>query len=381
MTCPDLGLWRAWLDGQAEHEPPLADHLTTCAACQAGVADLRRDAGLAAAAVAALAPPAALSPASVALARERLVAARADRDIAPNPDLEVSPVPLTASPARWRVAAAGLAAALALTLVVATPAGQAAASRFLAQFRSERFAVVLVDSGQTLNPLSQLEKLGDVRDQQKERARRGVIVGSVDEASRRVGFPLKQLDPGALPPDLRGAPRVRVLPAAEFRFKLEREKVRRYLQEVGHPEVQMPARLDGATLVVGLPAAALLEYDSGSGRGQSLIIGQSGQLTAGVEGAATLDELRDFVLGLPGLPPGAVAQMRQLSDWRTAMPLPVPVDKLNWRETTVGGAPAVILSDRTGVGSGVLWQRDGRIYGAAGTLPPDDLLRVASRLG
>jgi hypothetical protein len=377
MTCPDLGLWRAWLDGESEREPPLADHLKACPACQARVADLRRDAGRVAAAVAALAPPAALSPASVALARERLTAARA----AHVPDREGSSMPLTTSPARWRVAAAGLAAALALTLVVVTPAGQAAASRFLAQFRSERFAVVLIDSGQTLNPLSQLEKLGEVRDQQKERARRGTVVGSIDEASRRVGFPLKQVDPRALPADLRAAPRIRVLPAAEFRFKLEGEKVRRYLQEVGHPEMQMPARLEGATLVVGLPAAALLEYDSGSGRGQALVVGQSGQLTAGVEGNATLDEVRDFVLGLPGLPPGAVAQMRQLSDWRTAMPLPVPVDKLNWRETSVGGASAVMLSDRTGLGSGLLWQRDGRIYGAAGTLPPDDLLRVANSLG
>ncbi len=142
----------------------------------------------------------------------------------------------------------------------------------------------------------------------------------------------------------------------------------------------MPARLEGATLVVGLPAAAMLEYDSGSGRGRALMIGQSGQLTAGVEGNATLDEVRDFLLGLPGLPPGAVSQMRALGDWKTTLPLPVPVDKVDWEQTTVAGAPAVMLSDRSGAGSGLLWQRNGLIYGVGGTLSSGELLSAANSL-
>src|SRR4051794_36771932 len=78
MTCPDVGLWRAWLDGEAaDPEPALADHLTTCAICQRRIGELRQAAAGAAAAVAFLAPAAALSPASLALARERLLAARA----------------------------------------------------------------------------------------------------------------------------------------------------------------------------------------------------------------------------------------------------------------------------------------------------------------
>src|SRR5438105_8737640 len=107
------------------------------------------------------------------------------------------------------------------------------------------------------------------------------------------------------------------------------------------------------------------------------MVGQAGQITAGVEGNVTLDELRDFLLGLPGLPADTVSQLRAVGDWRTTLPIPVPVDKVAWQPTTVGGASALMLSDRGGLGGGVLWQRDGHIYGVAGTVGQADLLRAA----
>ena len=77
MNRPDVGLWRAWLDGEApESAPPLAEHLAACPACQRCTDALRQAAGHAAAAVAALAPGSVPSPASLAL-RARAAARRA----------------------------------------------------------------------------------------------------------------------------------------------------------------------------------------------------------------------------------------------------------------------------------------------------------------
>jgi hypothetical protein len=321
-------------------------------------------------------PGALPSPASVALARERLSVAL---DGPARTDGQ-RPLPIAARFARWRIVATGLAAALVLTFLVGTADGQAAAARFLAQFRSERIAVIPLQTGDLNNPLSQLDRLGKTGDLDKSRARRGQVVSSPAEATRQVGFPVKVPDAAALPAGLSATPRVRVLPAAEFRFTFDRAKAAQYLKELGHPDVQLPPKFEGATLVVGMPATAMLEYASTDGRGKTMLIGQAAQITAGVEGNVTLEEMRDFLLGLPGLPTAAVSQIRALQDWKSTLPVPVPVDKVNWQSTSVNGHEGVMLSDRNGIGSGVLWQQDGHIYGVAGTASTAEILRVATAL-
>lgn len=390
MSCPDIGTWRAWLDDQEPNRASeLSDHLGACPVCQDRVGDLRRGARFAATSVATLAPAAVPAAASIALARERLAAALVASPIPnahdPTPRRQL---PVTRLVARWRIAASGLAAALALTVLVGTSDGQAAAARFLAQFRSDRIAVIPFQTTELNNPLSQLERLGRVPgapgagrgNLEPARARRGQTVASVAEASQLVGFPVKAPDAAALPAGLSPTPRVRVLPAAEFRFTFEKAMAAQYLKELGRADVQIPNKFDGATLVVGMPATAMLEYAADDGRGKAIVIGQAGQVTAGVEGNVTLEELRDFLLGLPGLPAGAVAQLRALQDWRSTLPVPVPVDKVDWQSTAVNGQPGVMLNDRTGLGAGVLWQQDGRIYGVAGTATGPEILRVASAL-
>ena len=279
--------------------------------------------------------------------------------------------------ARWRLAASGLAAAAALTFVAATPQGQAAAAQFLSQFRSERFAVVTIDPGRARSPLADLEQLGSI--QGNRRGRPTEEVGTVAEASQRVGFSVKQPAPAALPAGLSPSPRIMVSPASEFRFTFDQAKARSYFQRIGHPEVHLPDRFHGASLVVAMPAGVLLEY-TGAGNGLTLVVGQAGELEVGVEGGVTLDELRELLLGLPGLPPETARQLRAIQDWRNTLPIPVPVDQFNWQQTTIAGGPGLLLADNSGIGSGALWQRDGRVYGVAGTARVAEIQRVADSL-
>jgi len=156
MPCPDLGALRASLDDDAAGTPaPLHDHVHACASCADTLAELQRNAELAAPAIALTAPDVPPSPAAVQAALTRFeqrrarVAAATPAPVATAPAAVPDPVPL---PRRGRVArgvAAGLVAALVLAGLLVTPGGRAAAAGFLAQFRSQRFEVVSVDPAQS----------------------------------------------------------------------------------------------------------------------------------------------------------------------------------------------------------------------------------------
>lgn len=395
MICPETGRWRAWLDGEVEQARPLEDHLATCPACADRVAGLRHAARLAGGAVAVLAPPALPSTDTLERTRQQLRLRQA-RPVGPPGPATLRPAtlrpPMLWPPmiwrehgtmvairtiSRWRLATAGLAAALALAFFLGTSAGQSAAAQFLAQFRSQQFTAIPIDTARARNPFAELERLGTVRGDRP--LSRGEEVPSLAEASRRVGFTLKQPDASALPSGVDRAPTIRVTAAGEQRFTFDRAKARAYFEQSGSPNVDLPAKFDGATLVVRLPAAGLLEYRS-TGSGPGLMIGQSGELEVGVEGNVSLDELRDFLISLPNVPPATAERLRSIRDWQNTLPIPVPSDRIRWQDTTIAGGQGLLLADTSGALNAAIWQRDGRVYGVAGSIKQDELRRVADSL-
>ncbi len=279
---------------------------------------------------------------------------------------------------RWRIAFGGLATALLLTLVVGTPQGQAAAAAFLAQFRSQQLTVVTVGP-QAQSALGELSRLGTLQGGDPGRTQ-AQAVKTVQEASRLVGFTVKQPDPATLPATIAATPQITVTPASELRFTFDKAKARAYYQSIGRPDVSLPDSFDGATLVVSMPAAVLLQYPA-TDTGPGLVVGQAGAPAAGVDGKVSLDEIRAFLLDLPGLPPETVQQLRAIPDWRTTLPIPVPTDQLSSQPTRVAGTQGILLKERSGLFSGVLWQQGDRVYGVgAGPGLSIDLTRVADGL-
>src|SRR5439155_10081359 len=112
------------------------------------------------------------------------------------------------------------------------------------------------DPTQTHGPFNQLEKLGDVLD--RRAGPRTEVVASLADAVGRVGFTPAQPDQAALPAGLAPTPTIRVVPAQDFRWTFDHAKVVDYLRSVGHPDVAVPSKFDGATIVVSIPAAVLL---------------------------------------------------------------------------------------------------------------------------
>lgn len=392
MTCPKAGVWRAWLD-RAPEDPgsDLGGHLADCPACQAIVGDLRGNAAVAGRAIGGLAPIALPAPAAIelALARQPRVPVAAPAHSRPprTPESGTQNIPrekrqmaLIHGLRRWRVVAGGLAAALILSVLIGTPQGRTATAQFLAQFRGQHFAVITIDPSQRASGLAQLERLGTLQGNGLDRPTKTFqTVATMAEASQRVGFPLQQPDPAALPAGLNPTPIVQVAPATEYRLTFDRAKAAEYFKSTGHPELSLPEKFNGVSLVVGVPAGALLRYNDQAGT-PALTIGQAGELTVGVEGQVTLDELRDYLLGLPGLSPDTVRQLRAIEDWRNTLPIPIPADQVNWQQTSIAGGQGLIFADNSGLGSAALWQRDSRVYGIFGLAKTAEIQRVADSL-
>lgn len=387
-ACPDIGTWRAWLDHE-DQSPRLEAHLPGCPACQRLVADLRQDAASVREAFAVLAPIGLPSTAETAVARERLRSKRAQPVLLQPLPTQESRIPMLLSrfSTPWRVAASGLAAAVALSFVVAfTPQGNAAAASFLSQFRSQQVTAVEVspqsqaEITKTLNALGSLGTVKTPAGLSSNGVHSASSSVSLAEAAQAVGFPLQTPDPATLPAGLDKAPQVRVMPASQVRFTFDKTKARAYFDSTGHPEVSLPDKFDGATLVVSIPSAAMLQYGNASAR-DALIIGEAGELLVDVEGGkVSLPEMRDFLLELPGLPQSTVSQLKQIQNWNQTLPIPIPVDKVNWQSTTFNGNQGLLLNDNSGVGSAAIWHANGHLYGMAGSLRATDIKRIADSL-
>jgi hypothetical protein len=129
-----------------------------------------------------------------------------------------------------------------------------------------------------------------------------------------------------------------------------------YFKSIGS-SLTLPAAYDGEQLVVNFPGVSVLEY-AGS-QGGKLFVGQAGQLIVSTSGNATVTQLRDYFLTLPGLSSDTATTLKNMNAWQTTIPLGIPTDRVGWQAASVGGRFAgsgVILNDNTGLGSAVLWQ-------------------------
>lgn len=393
MNCPDIGTLRTALDQPASlRETPLAEHVADCADCRADLSELRRSAELAAPALSLLAPPETPTREGVgtALERERRHRAGHGEDAAadvlengpgaPSPDRPRRGRPWSRAPAGLKAAAVAVVVAVTLGAMVATPPGRDAAAGLLAQFRSEELTVISFDPNDPglRQGLAALHSVGTV-DEDAFTSVRPERVDGLAEASRRVGFEVSGVPRADLPNGVQGEPTIYVRPGQEVSFTFDREKAREYVAQQGQPDVELPAKFDGASLVAEIPATAVLVYP-GSDDAPRLVVGEAESLNVRTDGDVTLAEMREFLLDLPGLPEETVQQLRGISDWRTTLPVFVPAGEVDWDSTTVNGVEALSFSDRSGVVSALVWQRDGRIYGVGGPVSGSQARAVAETL-
>jgi hypothetical protein len=281
---------------------------------------------------------------------------------------------------RWRVLLGAVALVIVLAAIVAVPATRSAGESFLSIFRVERFAAVSVNPTEiaiepdaTLNP-AQFGRFEVVKSPQTQAI-------SLNEAlslnSIRVVIPTYR--PAGLSPD----PELTISTETVATFKPDLPAVRAYLHALGGTDISLPDQLNGATITLSIPRNVTTSYPSaialgttGRDRGD-LTLKQFESPSISVDNGVDLDQVRDELLKVPGLPPSLVAQLRAIDDWKHTMIVPV-IDGTS-RDVTINGAPGLLVQTNSG-DANLVWQRDGMVYWLSGYFAEAELISVAESM-
>jgi hypothetical protein len=221
-------------------------------------------------------------------------------------------------------------------------------------------------------------------------------VPDIRTAARESGMTV--LTPGNLPQGV-GAPRYGVMPKTTATFTFSAAKTTQAAAAQKRTPPPMPANIDGSKLfITGGPAVVAFYTDATATTGASgasgatgasgaspfsgmpkLIVAQGKPPVVQSDGV-TVDQLQSYLLAQPGISPQLAAQIRAIKDPSSTLPVPIPVDMATSKKVTVQGVEGIFVGDSTGLGSAVIWQKDGIVYGVAGTLTEQQVLAVANSL-
>lgn len=161
-------------------------------------------------------------------------------------------------------------------------------------------------------------------------------------------------------------------------FTFSAERAAQAAAQAGEDLPPVPPGLDGAQvrLTAGPAVAAVWAGDSGV---PALVVARAGAPEAFASGT-DFEELRAYLLSLPGLPEEVAAQLRSFSPDASTLPLPVPADYATSAPAQVNGDEATLLTSRDGFLAGVVWVADGVVTAVAGSLTGSEVLSIASGL-
>jgi hypothetical protein len=95
---------------------------------------------------------------------------------------------------------------------------------------------------------------------------------------------------------------------------------------------------------------------------------------------ASISQIESFLLGQPGIPTQLADEIRMLGDISSVLPVPTPAG-MSSKQVSVAGQRAVLVTDRTGAASGVVWEDSaGVVHAVAGLIDQRSALDVADQL-
>lgn len=367
-----VGLIREALDEPQASSSEARQHLDTCAQCRSVAEVVSADA--------------ALSTALHADFRPRLSEERAFARLRQSGAGPVLPKPRRfagVSASRWRRSA--MAALLGLGLT-GTLVGTGVAGNLVKIFEPEEFVAVPVST----NGLASLPDLSNYGSVKLVKQPNFADAAGLAEAAARTGLDL--MEPGTME-GVEGPLTFHTATSGSATFTFDRAKA---AAATGSDDV--PEGLDGSTLfvsggpvviqVVGEPTEADVEGLAEAGAKGQVDIGRViGQLPKLVivqmkapivtSNGPSVKEYEQALLGLPGIPEDLKAGIRAIGDPSSTLPVPVPTSLAASRTVDINGADGLAIGDNTGIGSGVVWQKDGMVYAVGGTLKEGKVLAIA----
>ncbi|MEO8970828.1 MAG: zf-HC2 domain-containing protein [Ktedonobacteraceae bacterium] len=277
---------------------------------------------------------------------------------------------------------AAVAAAIIIALIALPNAG-VLADQFLSLFHVQQFQPI------TINPADfRSQPLPGLQDFGTAKLQGGDMKDNLTEAQAAQLVHFHILLPTYVPTGVGGKLQYSVMTGAEVTFTFNSSSTRAYLNKNGGKNITIPANLNGATFTINVAPGVEMNY-SGDAGAASLIshasTSKSGQVTTNnsdagampfiivevpspvirATGNVSLNELRDFLLSMPNLPPSLVSQLKGIDLNSGTIPIPLP-PQITAQHVTIHGAPGLLLADNTPIGGGVLWQTHDMIYAVGG---------------
>ena len=342
-------------------------HVDACEACRARLAAMADDSQAVSRLFSTPTPPVDL-PA----ARQRLSQRGAQRRT-PLPPLVgtlTARVQINRTPAVRTLMAAAIATVLVVGMVVT-----GAAANLLTIFEPKQVTAVPVTATE-LQGLPDLSAYGTVKVTTQP-----VLQPVANAQAAAAQTHLRVLQPATLPAAAAGTPGFAVLSQGSGSFTFSAAKARDAALREGKPLPAMPANIDGSTLYLTIGPAVIESFGAGSNGAQmpSLIIVQ-GRVPTVQSSGVSVRQLEDYLVEQPGISPGLADQIRALGNPSQTLPIPIPLNAATSHPARVQGVQGVVIGDSSGLGSAVVWVKDGVVYGVGGTLTEDQVLQVANSL-
>ena len=276
----------------------------------------------------------------------------------------------------FRYSLGSMAAAVAvITGIALTPAGSLAQS-FVTIFQPTSVAAVPLTS-LDVRSLAQLRHYGSIHLPDRVSSS---VASTAETAGHLAGMTV--LRPASVPAGVTAAPSYTVSPSASASFTFSATKARAWAQRARVRLPIMPANVDGSTIDVTVGTSVVATYGgclSGCSTIPQLLIGQMVAPRITSTGAG-LNSILNYALNLPGVTPQLATELRTVGDPTSTLPIPVPLSFAHADAVTVQGVHGEAIGDSTGIGSLVVWEKNGVVYAVGGTLPIGQVESIANAL-
>jgi hypothetical protein len=308
------------------------------------------------------------------------------------------------------------------------------AENFVKVFEPQQFQAIQVQPSD-LKGLPDLSQFGDMKFTKAPKFTPAADPAAAEAAS---GLTLKAPSDGSVPDRAKGTPQYLTMSQLQASFTFSAAKAQAWAAANHQTLPAMPAGLDGSTLTVNAGPGIVAVYGGSTdtvSRGAGVANQGSGTATRGSRTAtqappatnqgspgapdgalkpgappnadpgagilsgsriptmgivemttpvvssngASVTAIEEYLLSLPGFPPGLAAQIRAIGDPSTTLPIPVPTGQQS-HQVDINGAKGLFVGDSTGLGSGVVWTRDGVLYATVGTMTESEVTGVARSL-
>ena len=235
-----------------------------------------------------------------------------------------------------------------------------------------------------MESLSQLSAYGTVSWTKQPQLQ---VVTSAAEAQTVSG--LKVPTVASLPAGVSTTVTYAAMPQAVAVFTFSKDKAAAAAAQAGKTLPALPAGMEGAQLTVTVGPAVAEIYGNMNKPSASSDISQLGlpqlvvaESTAPVATSAqvTVKQLEDYLIAQPGISAELKAAIKAIGDPSTTLPVPIPVQFATSSSVTIQGVQGIALGDNTGVGAGVIWVKNGVVYGVVGTVKKSDAENIANHL-